>query len=184
MPLKVCRVYFLNSVPWNIQVIRNVLKCHSTEKFHYKLGKTVSIWKTAGNKGDVLLLVIVTFLVFAFVALYLHSNDYIPTSYWHPPPLTRYTFLTKWGFPHFGQTNNRFLLWTSRIIVLPSYSTLEHSKLQSPHSWYRKLLFIIVHLFVDIQTYKKFSAFLQFRTFFMPYYSKCRMNQIQLIVLV
>ena len=77
-----------------------------------------------------------------------------------PHPLTRYTFLTKWGFSHFGQTNNRFLLWTSRIIVLPSYSTLVHSKLQSPHSWYRKLLFIIVHLFVNMQTYKKFSAFL------------------------
>ena len=143
-------------------MIRNVLQCHSTEKVHYKLGKTESIWK----KGDVLLLAIVTFLVFAFVALYLHSNDYIPTSYWHPPPLTRYTFLTKWGFPHFRQTNNRFLLWTFRIIVLPPYSTLVHSRLQSPHAWYRKLLFIIVHLFVDIQTYKKFSAFLLYLTSF------------------
>ena len=76
--------------------------------------------------------------------------------------LVRYPFLTKLHFPHLGQVFWGFLLCTWRIIVLPLYSSLVHSRLYRPHAWYRKLLFIFIYLFVVIQIYKNFGSFLLF----------------------
>ena len=49
------------------------------------------------------------------------------------------------------------------MMVLPLYSSRRHLWWYKPQAWYRKLLFITVHLLVLIQIYNLFSVFLLFR---------------------
>lgn len=86
----------------------------------------------------------------------------------------RKPFLTNWRWPHFGHTFSRSFDSICKIIVLPLYSSRVHLWVYSPQAWYRKLLFMIVHLLVVIQIYNLFSGFLLFNSY---YHSKCRMNQ-------
>lgn len=62
-------------------MVGHILQCHSAEKIHDILGKAVCIGTAACCKWDILLLVVVTFFTLTLVALHLHSDDYLLSTY-------------------------------------------------------------------------------------------------------
>ena len=63
-------------------MVGNILQCHSTEKIHDILGKSVCVGTAACRKWDILLLVVVTSTILALVALHLHTDYNLFSTYW------------------------------------------------------------------------------------------------------